>query len=82
MPFSIQLDNPPDSQIQITATPEVISVVTTLTPVSLPLIRWHELTLPMCGSGADFKNTRQKMTWKAANTHSAFDCRLRRRVTL
>lgn len=76
MQFLISPDGSPDDQvfrIQITDMPEVLSVVTTPKPASLPLSYDNtELTLPVCGPGADFKDTNQKMTWKTTNLYNMF----------
>ena len=76
MQFLVQQDNIPDSQvfrIQITDTPEILSVVTTPIPASLPLSYTStELTLPMCGPEVDFKHTEQKMIWKATSVYNMF----------
>ena len=74
MQFLIQPDSSSERQvfrIQITDAPGVLSVATTPSPASLPLsFDSTELTLPMCGPGADSEN--QKMTWKAKNMYTAF----------
>ena len=76
MQFLVQQDNVPNSQvfrIQINDAPEVLSIVTTPTPASHPLsYNSTELTLPMCGSGVDFKHTHQKMVWKATSVYNMF----------
>ena len=77
MQFLIAPDGaPPDGQlfrVQITDAPKVLSVVTTPKPTSLPLsYDSTELTLPMCGTGADFDHTDQKMVWKTANMFNVF----------
>lgn len=77
MQFLLQPDNSPDGQvfrIQITDAPDILSIVTTPKPVSLPLTyNSTEITLPMCGSGVDFKHTHKKMTWTANYMHDLFD---------
>ena len=77
MQFLIQPDGSSDVQdfrLQITDAPKVLSIVTTPTPASLPLsYNSTGLTLPLCGSGVDFKKTDQKMTWKATNTFNLFN---------
>ena len=73
MQFLIQPDSGLESQVfrtQITDAPEVLSIVTTPSPVSGPLsFTSTELTLPMCGPGADSDNA-QMMTWKANNMYT------------
>jgi len=60
-------------RIQITDVPEILSIVTTPTPASLPLsYEDTEITLPMCGPGANFEHTHQKMTWKTNNLYTMF----------
>jgi len=60
-------------RIQITGVPEILSIVTTPTPASLPLSYENtEITLPMCGPGADFEHTHQKMTWKTNGLYTMF----------
>jgi hypothetical protein len=77
MQFLIQPDGLPtgqDFRIQITDAPEILSVVTTPKPVSLPLsFNNTEITLPMCGAGVDFKTTEKKMVWKATNSFNIFN---------
>ena len=77
MQFLLQPDNATRGQIfriQITDVPKVLSIVTTPTPASLPL-SYHstELTLPMCGLGADFDHTDQKMHWNVTSTAAVFE---------
>ena len=73
MQFLIQPDPSAESQVfrtQITDAPEVLNIVTTPSPASLPLsYESTELTLPMCGPGADSKS---KMIWKANSLYTAF----------
>jgi len=73
MQFLIQPDSTSDSQvfkIQITDAPTVLRVVTKPEPACLPLsYDSTELTLPMCGPGADSEN---KMAWKTNNMYTAF----------
>ena len=76
MQFLLQPDNSSDGEVfrlQITDAPEILSIVTTPKPVSLPLsYTGTELTLPMCGSGVDFKHTHQQMIWKATSLYTMF----------
>jgi len=76
MQFLLQPDNSPNGQvfrIQISDAPEILRIVTTPTPASLPLSYENtEITLPMCGSGVDFKHTHQKMTWKTNSMYTMF----------
>ena len=77
MQFLLQPDYaPPTShvlKVQISDAPEVLSIVTTPKPVSLPLsYDSTELTLPMCGSGVDFERTDGKMVWKTTNMYNVF----------
>jgi hypothetical protein len=52
-------------RLQITDAPDVLTIVTEPGPESLPLsYNYTEITLPMCGPGADFEGDK-KMTWKA-----------------
>ena len=73
----LQPGGPPGSQvfrIQITDDPEILNIVTTPTPASFPLAHNNtEMTLPMCGPGADFESTDQKMTWKVASDRDSFE---------
>jgi len=73
----LQPGDSPESQvfrIQITDSPEVLSIVTTPAPTSLPLsYNSTELTLPMCAPGVDFENTDRRMTWRVANVGNLFD---------
>jgi len=73
----LQPGGPPGSQvsrIQITDDPEILNIVTTPTPTSLPLSHNNtEITLPMCGPGADFENTDRKMTWKVTGDRDLFE---------
>jgi len=73
----LQPGGPPGTQvfrIQITDDPEILNIVTTPRPTSLPLAHNNtEITLPMCGPGADFENTDQKMTWKVAGDRDLFE---------
>jgi hypothetical protein len=58
-------------RLQITDQPETLSIVTTPKPVGLPLsYTGTEITLPMCGPGADVN---QKMVWKVNNMYTLFD---------
>ena len=74
MQFLIQPDGSPEGQVlrtQITDAPETLTIATMPKPVSLPLsYDGTELTLPMCGPGA---NSHQKMIWKTTNIHSTHD---------
>ena len=59
-------------RIQVTDAPEILSIETTPKPVGLPLAyNGTEITLPMCGPGADPK--KGKMTWKVHNIFTLFD---------
>ena len=64
--FLIQPDNYTDGQVfglQVTDAPQVLNIVATLKPPSLPLSYTStELTLPVYRSGDDFKRTNQKTT--------------------
>ena len=75
--YLIQSDSDTEEQVfrlEVTDAPEVLSIVTTPKPESLPLsYESTELTLPMCGPGADFKHGDMKMTWKANNVRTLFD---------
>jgi hypothetical protein len=76
--YLIQPDNEGQDEqvfrIQITDEPELLSIATTPKPVSLPLaFESTELTLPMCGPGADSKHGDMKMTWKANNVRNLFN---------
>jgi len=77
MQLSLQPDGYPDGEvfrIRVTDTPEILSIVTTPIPTSLPLTyNSTELTLPLCGPGADFENTRQEVRWKMAVEHNLFN---------
>ena len=77
MQFLLQPDHaPPDShvfKVQITDAPEVLRIVTTPKPISLPLsYESTELTLPICGPGIDFEHTDRKMVWKTTNMYNVF----------
>lgn len=57
------------ARIQATDAPDILNIVTTPKPVGLPIVyTGTEITLPLCGSGAD-----QKMTWKVYNTYTIID---------
>lgn len=72
----LQPGNSPQSQafsIQIINVPDILSVVTTPTPTSLPLTySSNKLTPPMCGPGADLGNRDQKMTWNLTSALNLF----------
>ena len=76
MQLLVQPDGYADGQVvrfQVTDDSEILDVVTTPKPVGLPLsYNSTELTLPMCGPGADFKGG-DKMIWKANNVVNLFD---------
>ena len=58
-------------RLQVTDSPKDLTVATTPKPVSNPLSYTNtELTLPMCGPGADSNKT---MTWKAHNLFTITD---------
>jgi len=73
MQFLVQSDPATEDQvfrIQITDAPKVLSIVTTPKPESIDLSYTStEITLPMCGPGADPKKE-EKMVWTA---HNALD---------
>jgi len=73
----LQPGDSPESQvfrIQITDSPEVLSIITTPVPASLPLAyNSTEVALPLCGPGVDFEKTDQKTTWKMNNLHNLFE---------
>lgn len=76
--YLVQPDNDGSEEqvfrLQITDAPELLSIFTTPKPVSLPLAyESTELTLPMCGPGADFEGGETKMTWKANNVRNLFN---------
>jgi hypothetical protein len=77
MQYFIQSEDGGEDQefrLQITDAPDVLNIVTTPQPVSLPLSYENTvLTLPMCGPGADFENGDQKMVWKAHNVRNLID---------
>ena len=77
MQMLLQPDNTSEGQVfrlQVTDAPEILTAVTTPKPASLPLsYDGTELTLPMCGPGADFNDPDQKMIWKAHNIQKLFD---------
>ena len=59
---------------QIADGPEILSVVMTPKPVSLPLsYSGTELTLPMYGSGLDLEHNRQQITWMTGNLYAEFN---------
>ena len=59
-------------RIQMTDAPDALSIVTTPKPVGLPVLyNGTEITLPMCGPGAD--PTKDKMVWKAHNMFAFID---------
>jgi len=76
MQFLIQPEDNPASQvfrIQVTDAPNVLSIVTTPSPASLPLsFDSSELTLPICGPGAKPEETHQEMVWKANNMYTVY----------
>ena len=58
-------------RLQITDDPKLFSAVTTPQPVGLPLsYNGTEITLPMCGPGA---NGKDKMVWKVNNMYTLID---------
>ena len=75
--YLIQPDDGPEEQVfrlQITDVPDLLNIVTTPKPVSLPLSYENTvLTFPMCGPGADFENGESKMTWKASKVRQLFN---------
>jgi len=77
MQYLIQPDSDDETQVfrlQITDAPDLLNIVTTPKPVSLPLSYENtELTFPMCGPGADFEDGDMKMTWKANNVRTLFN---------
>lgn len=77
MQYLAQPDSGIDDQVfrlQITDVPDLLSIVTTPKPVSLPLsFESTELTLPLCGPGADYEDGDMKMTWKANNIGTLFN---------
>jgi hypothetical protein len=56
----------------LTEAEKVPSIITTPTPTSLLSDNNTELSLPLCKSRADFKQTHGKTTWKATNTRNLF----------
>ena len=74
MQYLIQADDGAEDQVfrlQITDTPDILSIVTTPQPESLPLSYENTvLTVPMCGPGADFEGGDQKMVWRATNVRN------------
>lgn len=59
-------------RFQATDAPDLFEIVTTPKPTGLPVLyNGTEITLPMCGSGADSK--KGKMTWKVNNMYTAID---------
>ena len=76
MQFLLQPDHSSDGEVfrpQVTDAREILSIVTTPKPVSLPLSNTGtELTLPMRGSGVDFKHTHLQMIWKASSLYTIF----------
>ena len=74
MQLLVQADNDPENQvfrIQITDAPDELSIVTTPSPASSPSsYTGTELTLPMCGPGAESDPTHKKMTWKVNNMYT------------
>ena len=77
MQYLAQPDNSLETQvfrIQITNAPDTLSIITMPKPASLPFTyNTTELTLPLCGPGADFENTDQKMKWKTTSAGKIFD---------
>jgi len=68
-------DDPEDQvfRIQITDTPETLSITTVPTP-SLPLTyESSEVTFPLCAPGADFDDTDQKTIWNTTNVRNLFE---------
>ena len=74
MQYLLQPDGTTEGQVfrlQITDAPDILSIVTTPKPVSLPLSYDNtEITIPMCGPGADFEHGDQKLKWKANNVRN------------
>ena len=77
MQLLLQPDNVAAGQafrLQVTDAPDVVSIVTTPKPETLPpAFESTELTLPFCGPGADFNDHKQLMTWKASNMFTITD---------
>lgn len=76
MQYLAQPDGVGDGQVfrlQITDSPDTLSIVTTPQPVGLPLsYNSTEITVPLCGPGADY-NGQEKMTWTAHNVFTMFN---------
>jgi len=73
MQFLIQPENDPTGQVfrtQITDAPKVLSIVTTPSPSPSLSFDSSELTLPMCGPGADPKKTHENMVWKVNSMYT------------
>ena len=74
MQYLLQAENDPENQVfrlQVTDSPDVLSVVTTPKPVALPLsYNSTAISVPLCGPGVDFKHTHKKMTWTAHNLYT------------
>lgn len=77
MQYLVQPDNGSEVQafrLQITDVPELFNVVTTPTPVSLPLTYENsQLTLPLCGPGAEHEHNNLNMTWKTTHVRTLFN---------
>ena len=77
MQLTLERDDSLDGQvfrIQITDVPDILNIVTTPTPASLPLgYNSTEISLLMCGPGSDFKNTSQDMALTMTNVSNLFD---------
>ena len=75
MQFLAQADGDEENQvlrIQMTDAPDALSIVTTPKPVGIPIYyNGTEITLSMCGPGADPK--KDQMTWKVHNMFAFLD---------
>ena len=75
MQYLAQPDGDAEEQvlrIQMTDAPDAFNIVTTPKPVGIPILyNGTEITLPMCGPGADPEKDR--MTWKVHNMYNFID---------